>query len=346
MYVQFPDNFESSSISADPQWVLGRLPQNEQEVPNDFINLFPQQLSKEVQINSVEVPPISDAVNGINLFAPVLEKLDSLKDRLGGSPVFHSRTPTINEKDQNTLYFGLPLSAIKDWFRMILKKEWKPQIFWETVAKQFGVTKNNQKSQYEEAHIRIQQFGLLLSNKERFFEILDFQQKDRYSELCTITGLAWHPYSNGVGTEKTYIEFIERFLTDFFESAKRQGDDALVEYFNAFSGVCFEDRAIILEAYALTHPIDPQSDVPLVLPADWDTGSPVELAYMKEAEVLATQLHDAPTPKQLFEHLTKKGVFDLEFLNSEEIRIKPTKEEFDKWAQKQVELYILSDLDQ
>ncbi|MDR1057251.1 MAG: hypothetical protein LBL17_01580 [Coxiellaceae bacterium] len=63
-------------------------------------------------------------------------------------------------------------------------------------------------SQYEEAHIRIQRFGLLLANKERFIQILEDQNVERYGELCSLTGLAWHPTQNGVGIEITYIEFI------------------------------------------------------------------------------------------------------------------------------------------
>jgi hypothetical protein len=120
---------------------------------------------------------------------------------------------------------------------------------WHKLSGLFGVTKNDM-SQYEEAHIRIQRFGMLIANKDRFVYILETKNQTQYDELSRITGLAWHPTQNGIGTEKLYIEFIEVFLTSYFEEAKRNGDEALVHYFYAFQGVCFEDRARNLEEYA------------------------------------------------------------------------------------------------
>ena len=95
-----------------------------------------------------------------------------------------------------------------------------PVFFWHKLSGLFGVTKNDM-SQYEEAYIRIQRFGMLIANKDRFVNILETEDQTRYDELSRITGLAWHPTQNGIGTEKLYIEFIEVFLTSYFEEAKR-----------------------------------------------------------------------------------------------------------------------------
>jgi hypothetical protein len=183
---------------------------------------------------------------------------------------------------------------------------------------------------------------MLIANKDRFVYILETKNQTQYDELSRITGLAWHPTQNGIGTEKLYIEFIEVFLTSYFEEAKRNGDEALVHYFYAFQGVCFEDRARNLEEYAAAHPLEGEmvfNDV-----ADWSTEDKVEDVFMKEATVLALNSDGAPpTPTQLLERLNKQGIFDREFRTSDGTKSKPTVAGYNDWAKEQIEMCILSE---
>lgn len=321
--------------------VFNNLPEKQEDVDKDFVNITPALIKELSEGNMIRSVTINSSLEKPELFESVLIALDKLKNKLGGSLNFSS-TPTIEIEDNLKTFFGIPMSAVKDWFRMTLVKCWKPQIFWKSIAKLFNVTQNNLFSQYEEAYISIQRFKLLIANKERFFHILDFKQEERYEELITITGLAWHPHSNGCGTEKTYIEFVEKFLTEYFEAAEQQGEEALLEYFNAFSGVCFESRARALEAYAVTHPL--ASDLKIDIPSDWDTLQPAEHAFMKETQALYEQIKEAPNTNQLLKHLESKGIFDLEFSTSTGTeKVKPTKEQFYSWAKKQVEECVLSE---
>jgi hypothetical protein len=236
------------------------------------------------------------------------------------------------------------MSAVKDWFRMTLRKEWRPKTFWKKLSGLFGVSKDGL-SQYEEAHIRIQRFGMLVANKDRFIEILETRNKSRYFELCQITGLAWHPDQNSPGVEKTYIEFVECFLKEHFEHAKKQGKDALIDFFKkAFDGVCFEDRARNLEDYANKHSLSDSHTQELLQVADWSTQNPVEEAFMAEVTVLALQKGEAPTPSEFYEYLQKKGIFDTEFRVADGGgMLKPSKETYDQWAAEQVGMCILNE---
>ena len=242
---------------------FGRLPKNMDDVPEGFTDI-PLDVINEVKANGIkevkanrikEVKSNADIIEGREKFKEVLKELERLKDRLGGSPTFGNSPPTIKNEDLNKTFLGLPLVAVKDWFRMILEDKWKPRFFWKWAASLFNVGEANKLSQYEDVHIRIQQFGCMVANKDRFLEILAQQDSNRYLEFGLISGLAWHPINNGVGVEKMYIEFVERFLTEDFKAAKQQGDDALIAYFSSFTGVCFEDRCRDLEVYANSHPL-------------------------------------------------------------------------------------------
>jgi hypothetical protein len=63
------------------------------------------------------------------LITPILQELDKLKNDLGGSPIFGSHTPTLEDEYAKKTFLGIPLTTVKDWFRMILNKEWPPKFF-------------------------------------------------------------------------------------------------------------------------------------------------------------------------------------------------------------------------
>jgi len=230
------------------------LPEKLEDVPKEMTQLPLQDVEAVKKAQTVESPQLPNVIDGKRQFDTVLKELDRLKDKLGGSPHFGASGPRLDDVDAGKTFFGVPMPAVKDWFSMVLKKHWRPKPFWKAMAGIFHVSLDV--SQYEEAHTRIQRFGMLVANKERFNEILDKQDQSRYGELLKITGMMWHPKDNGWGTEKTYVQFIEKFLIEDFEAAKAKGDDALVEYFKAFDGVCFEDRCRHLEEYAALHPTD------------------------------------------------------------------------------------------
>jgi hypothetical protein len=333
--------------------IMSQLPTNEVDVERSgFTSIPPEQILEAIQQNIEETPLVDATVLPTDkLTTPVLEELNKLKKELGGSPIFGSNTPTLDNKDARRKFLGIPMTAVKDWFRMALNKGWYPRFFWKAVSKLFNITEENKMSQYEEAHTRIQRFGMLIANKERFMQILKDGDTKRYDELCSITGLAWHPTQNGVGTERMYVEFIEQFLTKYFEKAKQEGPAALIEYFKAFEGVCFEDRARHLEEYAKKHPLieltEAEKQVEEVV--DYDGKTPIETVYDKELMafgVAQTQKGESVTPTAFFEYLFKKGIFNTEFAisaASDSERAKPTEEGYRIWAQKQVDLDIMED---
>jgi len=336
---------DSSSVVSR---VMSFLPADPSAVKEKFL-LLKETFIFNLAQESITHPTLHDAaLPGIDLFASVLKELDKVKSQLGGTPVFGTRNPTIDLKELNVFMFGVPMSAVKDWVSKALKNKWKPTVFWAKLGKQFGIRADLQMSQYEEAHIRIQRFGLLIANKERFLKILDNKDADRYDELGRITGMAWHPEKNSAAVEKEFIEFIEQFLTIYFVSAQQKGTpEAMMEYFNAFYGVCLEDRARNLVDYAQKNPITGFSYAAV---ADWDTGGTAEDAFMKEATALAAQLRgDDPdaaiTPEKLLSRLINGGVFDLEFTTISGEKSKPSKESFYKWAKEQVDACILDDFE-
>ena len=139
-----------------------------------------------------------------------------------------------------------------------------------------------------------------------------------------------------------YMDFIDKFLTDYFAQSKSKGDEALIDYFKAFKGVCFEDRAKMLEEYAIHHPLVQDGTMNLIAEiADWTESTPVEVVWIKEATLLSNKLDKIPTPSELLKHLEEKGIFAFEFATKQDIRAKATKEEYLKWANQQVELFIL-----
>lgn len=324
---------------------LTTLPMNNDVLSEEFLGVSVDDIEEIIYNNIVEEPikttgPIK---NGKDRFKNVLLELEKLKKKLGGTPTFRGKTPTMDDKDSDQTFFGVPMSAVKDWLRMTLKNEWRPQFFWKKLSALFGVTKYGM-SQYEEAHIRIQRFGMMIENKDRFIHILESKDEARYGELSKITGLAWHPGKNSAGVEKMYMEFTELFLTDYFEDAKSKGEDALIGYFHAFQGVCFEDRVRRFEEYTQIHPIADLTSESHDEIADWSTNNSAEEVFMKEVVILAMKNQGAPpTPTELLDYLQDKGIFNMEFMTSEGIKSKPTEDQFMKWAQEQVEMCILKE---
>lgn len=310
------------------------------EIFHKFTNEKPDNLFDFFKENKVTERKLSqDPIAGKDYFSIVLTELVKHKSQLGGSPVFGQNKPFIEDKDSGQFMFGVPIAAVKDWMRMTIAQEWVPKNFWKNLGKKFGVS-DREMSKYEEAHLCIQRFGLLIANKERFLEMLNNNDTQRYIELSQITGLAWHPIKNAPSVEKEYIEFIEQFLTIYFERAKKEGSEAMEEYFQAFKGVCLEDRTRNLLEYAMKHPLE-ENTTPM--PADWDTSSPAENAFEKEVQVLGIQIQELPTPEQLYKFLQQKGIFDLEFTTKDGTKAKPTKENYDIWAQEMVDLCVLND---
>ena len=344
---------KTSTINTNRQTALklisslfANLPENFSEIPASFTNIPIEQIKEAIEVEKASTPeaPKLDIVNdGKNLFTPVFAELDRLKDKLGGSPIFNGK-PTMDENENKKIFFGVPIAAVKDWFRMVIDKKWVPAFFWINAAKLFGISEFIKLSQYEEAHIRIQRFGMLIANKERFFEILQNQSEDRYIELLVTTGLAWHPKENSAGTEKMYIELVEQFLTTYFEEAKRQGDEAIIEYFNTFDGVCLEDRARKIEKYVNEHPLTEnmaEDRAAIAKVADWDTNQPVEVAFNKEFTALALAAGESPTPKEVLVEFQKKGIFDLEFVKDDsKVKVKPTMQDFHTWVLLSIGNYI------
>lgn len=311
--------------------VLQQLPSDPSQVPVDFIQLDPQDVMGQIEEGLVDhTPPKYQVKPGTDVTRQLLADLDRLKDRLGGAPNFAGGIVTLNNDDANKTFMGQPLSAVKDWFRMTLQKQWVPQFFWTAVSRLFNVTNNV--TPYEEAHQRIQRFGIVSANKEEIHSILDSGDPQRYIEFNQMTGLAWHPSDNGPGMEKFYLRMMDDFLTTYYEDAKARGDDALIEYYKAYSGVCFEDRMKIIEQYMATHPtleMEAQAqaevadgeamDIDPSLIASYDDKTDINNVLYAECGELTARLtkkngeETVPTPQELWDHLVKKGVAGREF---------------------------------
>lgn len=188
---------------------LTTLPSNSNDVSEEFFSYTSHDITQIILDQVVdEKPGASQIKDGRNLYSEVLKDLERLKNQLGGSTAFKNKLPSIEDQDCSKTFLGIPISAVKDWFRKILKDEWSPKFFWANLALCFRVAKNDM-SQYEEAHVRIQRFGILTTNREYFQDILYGKDEAAYGDLCKFTGLSWHPTQNGVGTEKIYMEFID-----------------------------------------------------------------------------------------------------------------------------------------
>jgi hypothetical protein len=324
---------------------ISQLPQSQDEIPEEFYNVLSNEIADIIQGNIVENTYVHAKLpirNEKERYANLFNDLNRLKNKLGGSPNYGSHEPVINDSDNNRFFFGIPMSAIKDWFRKTLTDNWQPVFFWTKIASYFGVTKDGL-SQYEESHIRIQRFKLLLDNKEYFNEILDTHDEAKFCDLCTITGMTWHPQRNGHGVEKLYIEFLEHFLTEHYQFAKKKGDDALIEYFSAFDGICFEDRCKILEEFVMNHPLPENSKDASIINkvADWSEADKFEDVCMKEITLLASELARTPSTDEFFKHLSLKNIFDIQFNNDDGVKSKPTLMQFDSFANRAINYYYI-----
>lgn len=187
----------------------------------------------------------------------------------------------------------------------------------------------------------IQRFGLLVANKERFVGILNSQNEERYKEFGTITGLAWHPDINGGGTEKQYMEFVEVFLTDYYLDAKAKGDDALVEYFQAFQDVCFENRCRNLEEYAFLHPLAGEENLVTAKDIiDIDSNEPANVAFDNVLNHLG-QKHGEVSIDLFYKALEENNIYNMEFPTDGGTKEKPSLEDAHLHLLKAIEAWTL-----
>ncbi len=297
-----------------------------------------EQIEQLAKVGTTETEPVSD-VSGSNTFEKVLSELDRLKDRLGGAPNYNGqRPPATDDKDKNKTFLGTPLPAVKDWLRNTIKEGRRPRAFWKIfAAKLFGIRKDNQETQYEYAAKAIQRFGLVISNKELFLNIVRENNREDFPLFGQLTGLAWHPDRNAAAVEEESMHAIELFFTEYFEKAKVQGDDALVDFFNALTGVCFEVRAENIRQYILSHSHELKAAREV---ADYDTFTPLNEMLTKETQLIFDLSGEIPGPKALYEHLLERGVFGTEF-GPKEAKEKLDLEAFHKWVLKQQADFIL-----
>lgn len=314
------------------------------DVPEGFTDI-PLETIKEIKdTQTLKVKAPENVTNGKTRFASVLTELDRLKGRLGGSPNFGTSPPTLNDQDNKRIFLGMTMTGIKDNLRMILKKHWVPKFFWKSLANIFGA--NDKRSQYEEAYVRIQQFGMMIANKERFLEILKNNETDRFLELGLISGLMWHPNDNGYSIEKFYMEFVEFFLTEQFQAAKNQGDEKLIEYFNAFTGVCFEDRCRELEKFSQTYPIEGEEILMGVQEIiDIIPSQPVEHTFneiLKGYGAAKQRKGEAITGEDLIKAMKEQNIFNIEFQEGEgKGKRKPTLEDAHRYVLQQIEYMVV-----
>ncbi|MFI5343862.1 MAG: hypothetical protein ACHQUC_06540 [Chlamydiales bacterium] len=317
----------------------------EPEISDEEFILIPEKdLKQAIEAGTVDTPQLADVIDGKHHFDEVLKELNRLKGELGGSPVFGRSVPTIDERDNAITIFGKSKANLKDFFRMVLEVHWKPAFFWKMAARLFGVT-GPQYSQYEAAHIHIQRFGMAVANKTRFFEIIDRWEEDRFIEFDRITGLNWHPIKNPGSIEKNNIELVESFLTEYFEEAKKKGDEALKAYFMAFNGVCFEGRIRNFDEYMNAYPLEAlageMKGVSNIV--DVNTEEPVKRAFDKIMSDLGPklqELHEELTPLRFLEEVRKYEVFDKEFPKGE-TKAKPTLEDAHQYVLDSIDLYVM-----
>ena len=226
---------------------------------------------------------------------------------------------------------------------MTLANNWKPRAFWVATAKLFDVSPSTQHTSYEKLSIRVQRFGMMMANKERLVEILKSEDSSRYIEMSQISGLVWHPNLNAVKTEEEFLDLVNQFLTDHFEKAMEQGDEALLEFFEVLEeGVCFESIARSMQKFILPHAEDELAGAISAI-ADWDTGSSVTKAYNEELKILGQELSakgESVSPADFRRRLESKGIFNSEF-TEESGKQTPTLEGFHEYVLLQIERFTL-----
>ncbi len=178
-------------------------------------------------------------------FELVLGELDACKEQLGGMPNFKGiRPPMHDQADFGRYFFNRSMVAWKDYLRFVVKNKVKPIWFWKKISKYFNV--DVVYSDYESISQAIQKLIQLIHNRDEIFQLLDSYERgvlsldEMHSNFGKLSGgLGWHPNQNCAAVEKEYIDFIGIFLNKDFNIAKKEGK--LIEYFQSFNGVCFED---------------------------------------------------------------------------------------------------------
>lgn len=308
---------------------LYTLPESRRGVDKKLFNLD-LQVMRGVAKSAMAAIPLEEVEIRPDYFRDILLELNRLKKQLGGSPNYGDGAPTMEVAGKT--FFGIPEEAVKDWFRMVISSRWKPRFFWRTMAGVFGVKDNIQQTDYERAHLHLQHYGMLFANKKRIMNLLD--RGERYNEFSLITGLAWHPKENGPSVEKMNIELLEQFLTTHFLAAKAKGERALLQYFRALQGVCFENRMSYITDYLQKHAV---TEVGFV--ADWDTSGSAIAAFNAELMLIGSE-DNVTSPLEIENIFRSKGLFNCEFTETTG-REKPSATRFHEWILPIIDLYTI-----
>ena len=319
--------------------LIQELPEHAQEVPSQVYDIDSDAIEQLIKSGTNVVTDQDFSSKGKDHYEVVLSELDRLQARLGGAPNYQGkRPPPVDAEDMNRTFLGVPRSSVRDWFRMSLHNKWHPRIFWTWCASRFNVSQDLCLTHYEYTAQAIQRFGLLTENKQYLVDLLKTNPERCRSEFSRITGLAWHPAANAKAVEEEYFTIVDAYLTKGFEAARCKGDDALIEYFSAFEGVCFEARARNLEqAYGK---YSTEGAELLEIP-DYDLSSSPAQIFEREATTLANRLSRCPTIKELTTFLKEKNIFSAKLTGDGSDASMSTFEKFHIWCLSQQPLYAL-----
>ncbi|MEX2305832.1 MAG: hypothetical protein WD595_06545 [Waddliaceae bacterium] len=232
----------------------------------------------------------------------ILNEIDRLKNHLGSSPNYNGkRPPIIDKKDKDRYFFGISMAAVKEYIRRAIKNAYRPSFFWKLSG--YLISVGSDRTAYEQASQAIMRFHMLLQNKDLIKDLyFDKTGRNKLKEFGRLTGgLTWHFKENPWAVENMYMEMIQNMIFgEAFDKAKEAGDNALIEYFKAFNGVCFEDRAKNLEEYLKQNitDLDGAIDYNLSLPFDVSLGNVMKMNN---------------SPKSFYKQLNDDRFFEMDF---------------------------------
>lgn len=336
--------------------VIDKLPENEAELDPKFIKSLDndnlEETKKVLDANIVETPVISSGNTGEVHFERALKLADKHKTLLGAKT--NEKRGKINSSDHRRTLFGIPISAVKEFFADKVIRKWKPLFFWKGLAKL--VHADISSSKYKDVTITVKRFGLLIKNKDKILEPLknyanlkrmekeggltsDLKQalnasyKDALTYMHQITGLTWHPNLNSAGVEIAYIELVELFFDKYLtvvENLDPNNEEEkvqLLDFFNAINGVCFEAKARNIEEYMLKYPLPENKLLAEALSSIFDPATPpmALVASLHEklqneseegAEVIIGQLMDLVEKTGLIGFEAEDGPVSLEIVQN------------------------------
>ena len=115
---------------------------------------------KQVVENNIEHRAIREYA-GVDRFNNALDFADAHKILLGASR--DEQKGNIDISDHGKTLFGIPMSAVKDFFLDKIRKSWVPAVLWTALAKLVGADLSA--SNYNFITKIIQRYGLLIENK-------------------------------------------------------------------------------------------------------------------------------------------------------------------------------------